>query len=116
MKINTQFAIIMSLAIAGSLASTLSQVNAESIPSSSIESSSVAQFKGSTVAPTLKQKIRTVNPGGSVQGNDEFKEAPLKFKEGNGFVEFSKSRKLDQISNPSILKNKPSAGGTLKKY
>ncbi len=110
---NTQFAVIMSLAIAGSLASTLSQANAE-IPSSTIESSTVAGYPA-TVSPNLKQKIRKINPGGSVQGNDDFKEAPLKFKEGNGFVEFSKSRKLDQISNPSILKTKPSAAGTLKK-
>jgi hypothetical protein len=117
MKINSQFAIVMSLAIAGSLASTLSQVNAESISSSTIEGSSVTQLAGSPkVAPNLKQKIRKINPGGNVQGGDEFKEAPLKFREGNGFVEFTPARPGERISNPGILKNKPSAGGTLKKY
>jgi hypothetical protein len=117
MKINTQFAIVMSMAIAASLASTLSQVNAESIPSSTIEGSTVAELKESAakVSPKLKQKIRTINHGGTVQGNGEFKEAPLKFKEGNGFVEFSKSRPGERISNPGILKNKASAVGTLKK-
>jgi hypothetical protein len=116
MKINSQFTIVMSLAIAGSLAATLSQVNAESIPSSTIESSTVAQLKGSpaTVSPNLKQKIRKINPAGSVKGSDDFKEAPLKFKEGNGFVEFSKSRPGERISNP-VIKSKPSAGSTFKK-
>lgn len=116
MKINTRFAVIMSLAIAGSLASTLSQVNAESIPSSAIPDATVTQLAGSpsTVSPNLKQKIRKINPGGSLQNND-FKEAPLKFRESPGFVEFSKSRKLDKISNPAYDKLKPSAAGTLNK-
>jgi hypothetical protein len=115
MQINHRFAIALSLAIASSLTSTLSQANADPVASSPINGETLAGLDTHTikVAPTLKNKIKVINPGGTVQGSDEFKEAPLKFRESPGFVEFSKVRPGDRVINPAIDKVKPSAVKTI---
>jgi hypothetical protein len=120
MLIKNRFAVAMSLAIASSLSATLSHVNAEPTPSSPNNSQKIdrSNIENVKVAPNLKKKIQIINPGGGVSSDDKFKEAPLKFKETPGFVEFSKTRPEDLITNPAINRGvdkvKPSAVKTIK--